>query len=101
MGADRSLAVPESLPSRPLGPVENPGGSMHARIALPLLLVATLAGCMAAGPPMASQTPPPETRSPLGSPFSDREMGTSDLGPPLVLDRPALSIGTTVPVTPP
>ena len=31
---------------------------MHARIALPLLLAATLAGCMAAGPPVASQTPP-------------------------------------------
>ena len=69
---------------------------MHARIALPLLLAATLAGCMAAGPPIASQTPPPEPRSPLGSPFSDREMGTSDLGTPLVLDRTDLSIGTTV-----
>lgn len=53
-----------------------------------------LAGCMAAGPPIGAQSTP--EHSPLGSPFSDRAMGSSDLGTPLVLDRTDVSIGTTV-----
>jgi hypothetical protein len=69
---------------------------MNARNALPLLLAATLAGCAAAGPPVASTTPPGTPPSPLGTPFSDRAIGTSDLGTPLILDRTDVSIGTTV-----
>jgi len=61
-----------------------------------MLAAAALAGCMAAGPPIDAQSPPPAGHSPLGSPFSDRVMGTSDLGTPLVIDRTDLSIGTTV-----
>lgn len=55
-----------------------------------------LAGCMAAGPPISAQSPDSEPRSPAGSPFSDRRMGVSALGTPLILDRTDLRIGTTV-----
>jgi len=54
-----------------------------------------LAGCMAAGPPIGAQSPP-EPRSPAGTPFSDRYMGVSGLGTPLIIDRTDLRIGTTV-----
>ena len=61
-----------------------------------VFVAGALAGCMAAGPPIAAQSPAHEPRSPLGSPFSDRHVGLSDLGTPLILDRNDLSIGTTV-----
>jgi hypothetical protein len=69
---------------------------MKTRSLAMTLIAGALAGCMAAGPPIATQSPPAEPRSPLGSPFSDRRMGVYGLGTPLVLDRTDLSIGTTV-----
>ncbi|HKQ57164.1 MAG TPA: hypothetical protein VJY35_04785 [Candidatus Eisenbacteria bacterium] len=53
-------------------------------------------GCTAAGPPVGAQAPTSAPRSPAGSPFSDRAMGASSLGSPLILDRTDLRIGTTV-----
>jgi hypothetical protein len=61
-----------------------------------VFVAGALAGCMAAGPPIGAQSPPAEPGAPLGSPFSDRRMGVSDLGTPLIIDRTDLSIGTTV-----
>jgi hypothetical protein len=53
-------------------------------------------GCTAAGPPAGAQDPTAGPPSPAGSPFSDRAMGASALGAPLLLDRTDLRIGTTV-----
>lgn len=61
-----------------------------------IFVAGALAGCMAAGPPIGAQSPPAKPRSPLGSPFSDRRVGVSDLGTPLIIDRTDVSIGTTV-----
>lgn len=61
-----------------------------------LLAAGMLAGCMAGGPVTTAQTPPPEPRSPLGSPFSDRYGRDDGVGTPLVIDRTDLGLGTTV-----
>ncbi len=61
-----------------------------------VLIAGALAGCMAAGAPIGTQSPEPERRSPVGSPFSDRRMGVNALGTPLLIDRTDLRIGTTV-----
>ncbi len=53
-----------------------------------------LAGCMAAGPPLTAQPPPPA--SPLGSPFADRRAGFGAIAYPLLLDRGDVRLGTTV-----
>lgn len=59
-----------------------------------VFVAGALVGCMAAGPPLGAQSPPP--RSPAGSPFSDRHMGVDAIGTPLILDRTDLRIGTAV-----
>lgn len=57
----------------------------------------TLAGCMAAGPPLSGSTADSGTAppSPLGHPFGTGRAGTGRAWP-LILDRADLSIGTTV-----
>src|SRR5262245_36430171 len=69
---------------------------MKTRSLAVALIAGALAGCMAAGPPIGAQTPPPDRHSPLGSPFSDGRMGVYGLGTPLIIDRTDLAIGTTV-----
>lgn len=69
---------------------------MKPRTFATVFVAGALAGCMAAGPSIDAQPPPPEPRSPAGSPFSDRRMGVNTLGTPLIIDRTDLSIGTTI-----
>jgi hypothetical protein len=54
-----------------------------------------VAGCMAAGPPAPAQQPS-EPRSPLGTPFSQRNDLASTISTPLIVDRLDLRLGTTV-----
>jgi hypothetical protein len=70
---------------------------MKARAFATVFVAGALAGCMAAGPPIDARSPaPPEPRSPIGSPFSDRRMDVYGIGTPLVIDRTDLRIGTSV-----
>lgn len=61
-----------------------------------VFVAGALAGCMASGPPLGAQSPAGEPRSPIGSPFSDRNIGVNALGTPLIIDRTDLRIGTTI-----
>lgn len=62
-----------------------------------VFIAGALVGCMAAGPPIAAQSPAPtDPGGRADSPFSDRRMGVDAIGTPLILDRTDLRIGTTV-----
>jgi hypothetical protein len=61
-----------------------------------VFVAGALAGCMASGPPLGAESPAGEPRAPVGSPFSDRNIGVNALGTPLIIDRTDLRIGTTI-----
>ena len=69
---------------------------MKLRSILLVLAAGGLAGCMAAAPPIGTQSAASEGPTPAGSPFSDRRMDVYGIGTPLILDRTDLRIGTTV-----
>ena len=61
-----------------------------------LLAAGAVLGCMASGIPVTAQDPP-ESSSPLGSPFADRtNTGAGWIGTPLILDPTDLALGTSV-----
>jgi len=68
---------------------------MRPRHALAMIVLGALSSCTAAGPPPSTPAPP-ETHSPLGSPFGDTAHGMPGLGTPLVLDPTDMRLGTTV-----